>query len=239
MAVDLCTTSSGPPARVHGDSTTPTSTGWADLQSSVRPVQWTRGKRRPAHRLDAFRPSFRGQTAVRRLRQNGNLPSRPSIDGVPGKVFAARLFDHDHPAAGPQVYMCYDARCFRRRPLTSKVPLPPAEAAAGRRRRWAPDPQADRSDRRQADRGPKASHGCLSNMAGPGRRGPAFEEHRRASRGPPALQCGDGQQTALNFSQPASRYCLSMDQASLRRHGNLVVGGWDVKDWEKQLTEPQ
>ena len=137
-----------------------------------------RGQAAPAHRLDAFGAGA-GQRGPR-LRQMG-LPA--DLDrGRAGKL-RARLFDHDHRAAGPGLHVL-------RRRLAGRA----ARAARCRcRRRGGGDagadgarPAGDRGDRRQAAES-RASAAAGRNMpAG----APAASRASSNSRKPSARRCG-------------------------------------------------
>src|SRR5438445_594110 len=147
-----------------------------------------------------------------------------SFRGVPESFARAYSIMTTEPQ-GP-VYMCYDA-ALQEEPLTRKVPLPPAGAAATPAP-MAPDPKAIAAI---ADKIVEAEHPMLlAEYAG--RRAGGFESMVELAEtvGAAAWDVNN----ALNFPNKHP-LCLSMDQASLRRT-DLVVG-LDVNDWKKQLTE--
>src|SRR6516164_481744 len=178
------------------------------------------GKRRP--HIDWTHSALVQGNAVRDYVKWDYQPT--SIEGVPESFARAYSIMTTEPQ-GP-VYMCYDA-ALQEEPLTRKVPLPPAGAAATPAP-MAPDPEAIEAI---ADKLIKAEHPLLlAEYAG--RRAGGFESMVELAETAGAAVWDVN--NALNFPNKHP-LCLSMDKASLRRT-NLVVG-LDVNDWEKQLTE--
>src|SRR6201981_3143812 len=118
--------------------------------------------------------------------------------------------------------MCYDA-ALQEEPLTRKVPLPPAGAAATPAQ-MAPDPKAIAAI---ADKIIEAEHPMLlAEYAG--RRAGGFESMVELAETAGAAVWDVN--NALNFPNKHP-LCLSLDKQSLR-HTDLVVG-LDLRDWEQ------
>src|SRR5262249_46525443 len=173
------------------------------------------GKRRP--HIDWTHSALVQGNAVRDYVKRDYQPS--SIEGVPESFARAYSIITTEPQ-GP-VYMCYDA-ALQEAPLSAKVPLPPAGAAATPAP-MAPDPKAIEAI---AEKLLAAEHPMLfAEYAG--RRAGGFENIVELAETAGAAVWDVN--NALNFPNKHP-LCLSMDQASLR-HTDLVVG-LDVKDWE-------
>ena len=178
----------GAAARLHGDLLRLYRPG-ADLHHR-RHRPDGRSQAPAAHRLDPFRAGA-GQRGPR-LRQMG-LPA--DLDrGRAGKL-RARLFDHDHRAAGPGLHVL-------RRGAAGGAAGTPGGAAARRRRRHAGTDGArsarDRGDRRQAAQS-RASD-AARRICRPARR--RVREHRGAGRA--HRRGGMGRQQRAQLSQQAS-----------------------------------
>src|ERR1700751_2771643 len=147
-----------------------------------------------------------------------------AIESVPESF--ARAYSIMTPEPQGPVYMCYDA-ALQEEPLTRKVALPPAEAAATPAP-MAPDPTALAII---ADKLVAAEHPMLlAEYAG--RRAGGFERIVELAETTGAAVWDVN--NALNFPNKHP-LCLSMDKQTLRQT-DLVVG-LDLKDWEKKLTE--
>ena len=164
-----------------------------------------RGQAPSAHRLDAHRARA-GQRRAR-LRQVG-LPAH--LDRRRAGILRARLFDHDHRAAGPDLHV------LRRRPAGDAAdPRRAAAARACRRNAVADDagPARHRRHRRQAAQGraPDAAAGI--------RRPPRRAASKASSNWPrpPAPRCGT---STTRSTSPTSIRCAS---ASTRARSSIPI----------------